>query len=697
MANLKPISPSNPESDVTRRPSWYRVCLLNLVPAGLFLVAGIMLIVALGLAQRVGWLVAGGDGVSTNVGTGTEETYTCPMHPQIRQPGAGRCPICGMELVPAASSSGDDLDELSVKIEPAQRRLANIQTAEVRYAPLQATIDTVGAIAIDESRMATIASYIDGRIERLFADYTGIKVKAGDHLAVIYSPELFTAQVEYLENRNALAKDKSSLAAVRQAQQKFVVNARRKLVELGLQEDQIRELETTGEAKSRQTVYAPMGGTVVEKLAIEGMYVKAGEPIYRIADLSTVWLKLELYPEDASRIRFGQRVEARLTSLPDEQFTGRVAFIDPTVDEQKRTVGVRVEFLNEDGRLRPGDYADATIYVPIGQQGEIYDAELAGKWISPMHPQIIRDQPGDCPICGMELVSTARYGYGNEPVEQPVSLYVPRSALLMAGQNSVVYVEVEPGRFEIRPVTLGPLLGDLAVVLEGLEEHEKVATAGNFLIDSQMQLAGKPSLIDPTRAIAKAKQRNEPLKFSDVDVQHVDGVVGEQIESLFDVYFRIQQSLASDKLPPAEDATRLFQLATKLSQDASLRPEVRRELTTIAEHSEHLHYLEIDQARHESFRPISHAMVTLASQVRGSDSQQTFYQMFCPMVKGGGGDWLQADDSLLNPYWGSQMLRCGTKVTQFSPEASVSSQTKVGDPHVEHDHQKHRELEGDQP
>ncbi len=139
--------------------------------------------------------------------------------------------------------------------------------------------------------------------------------------------------------------------------------------------------------------------------------MKAGDPIYRIADLSTVWLMLELYPEDASRIRFGQRVQAELQSLPGSTFEGRVAFIDPTVNEQQRTVGVRVEFLNDDGRLRPGDYATASIFLPIGQQGEVYDADLAGSWISPMHPQIIRDEPGDCPICGMDLVPTSRYGY----------------------------------------------------------------------------------------------------------------------------------------------------------------------------------------------------------------------------------------------------------------------------------------------
>jgi Cu(I)/Ag(I) efflux system membrane fusion protein len=178
---------------------------------------------------------------------------------------------------------------------------------------------------------------------------------------------------------------------VRQAQEALAINTRQRLREFGMTEEQLTELERSGNAQSRLTIYAPQGGTVVEKLAIEGNYVKAGDPIYRIAELSTVWLMLKLFPEDATKIRFGQRVAATSQSLPGENLVGRVAFIDPTVDPKTRTVGVRVELVN-DGRLRPGDYAEATITLPIGSKGEVFDADLAGKWISPMHPQVIRSE-----------------------------------------------------------------------------------------------------------------------------------------------------------------------------------------------------------------------------------------------------------------------------------------------------------------
>jgi Cu(I)/Ag(I) efflux system membrane fusion protein len=393
-----------------------------------------------------------------------------------------------MELVPATSAGVADLDEFSIKIEPAQRRLANIQTARVESGLMEAMVQSIGVIAIDESRQATIAAYVEGRLERLFANYTGIEIKKGDHLAVIYSPQLYAAQIEYVEARRALAAA-SGLPVVRQVQEALATNTRQRMLEFGMTDEQISELERTGKAQSRLTIYSPEGGTVVEKLAVEGNYVKAGDPIYRIAELSTVWLMLKLFPEDATRIRFGQRVDAVVQSLPGQTLVGRVAFIDPTVDRQTRTVDVRVELQNNDKQLRPGDYAEARITFPIGPQGKVFDADLAGKWISPMHPQIISDQPGQCPICGMDLVPTSQYGFAAEAIPQPESLYVPRSAVLLAGGNSVVYVETEPGRFQIRPVVLGPILRDKIVILSGVKVDERVATSGNFLIDSQMQLA----------------------------------------------------------------------------------------------------------------------------------------------------------------------------------------------------------------
>ncbi len=641
--------------------------------AATFLAVGLLLLVLLGVMQRMGWIAAAAapSGAQQTASAGT--VYTCPMHPQIRQPNSGRCPICSMPLELATTDGGAARDPYAVTIEPAARRLANIQTVPVEKRPVERNIESIGRIAIDESRQATISAYVAGRIERLFADYTGVTVAEGDHLAVIYSPQLYTAQVEYLASRRTLASmDTAALASVRRSQQRLVEGARQRLSELGMTAEQLAELDESQEARSRITIYAPIGGTVIEKLLVEGKYVEVGEPIYRIADLSTVWLLLQLFPEDAALVRFGQRVEVEVQSLPGRKFEGRVAFVDPVVDETTRTVDVRVEMLNEKGLLRPGDYARAQLIVPLGEKGQVYDADLAGKWISPMHPQIIRDEPGQCPICGMDLVSTREYGYAETPIPQPEVLVVPRRAVLMTGSTSLVYVETEPGRFELRPVKLGPLLRDEAVILEGVKSGEQVAVNGNFLIDSQMQLAGKPSLIDPQRAIAAKPKHEGPLRIADHQTQPIADDAGSRLEQLYDAYFALVAALAADKLPSAAEVAAIEQTAAQLAESEKLPPPLREHGAAIAKDVAHLHHHSLQEAR-EQFKSISRNILLLAAAARGEEAEAPVFHYWCSMVPGGGGDWLQAAEPPTNPYWGKQMLRCVQHQEKLVPPQAQSS------------------------
>lgn len=426
-----------------------------LVQPLLLLAAGAALLVGVGVAQRLGWISAGAGSVSHAAASSGETTrYICPMMCTPPQAEPGRCPVCAMELVPA-SAGGGQTDSHSVQIDPAARRLSNIQTAVVKCGPVERTIRAVGKLSYDEGSLKTISAYVDGRLDRLYADYTGVVVEKGDHLALLYSPRLYSAQVEFLLSKKALDESQSAtLQRVVDSNQDLYQSARQRLIELGVTDEQIAGLEQAGEASSRIHICAPISGTVIEKLAVEGQYVKEGQAIYHLADLSTVWLLLDLFPEDAALIRNGQQVDAEVHSLPGRKFSGYVTFIDPTVDPEKRTVGVRVVISNDDGTLRVGDYAKATIRTPVA--------------------------------------ATRR------------ALTVPRSAVLMNGEHSLVYVESESGRFEIRTVTLGASCGDQVVVLDGLKEGEEVATSGNFLIDSQMQLAGNPSLISPMKAHMEA-------------------------------------------------------------------------------------------------------------------------------------------------------------------------------------------------
>jgi Cu(I)/Ag(I) efflux system membrane fusion protein len=505
------VAPNRSSARQERLRWWLKLA----VQPALFLAAGALLLGGLGLAQRFGWISTGpGQGQTQEPTEASEDTrYICPMMCTPPQTEPGRCPVCAMELVPASSSASGG-GERSIEIDPVARRIANIRTAEVESMQLTRQIRAMGDLSFDEGTMKTLSAYVDGRLERLYADYTGVVVKQGDRLALIYSPRLYSGQVEYLLARKAEAQAHSStLERVLQSRQDLLASARQRLVELGMSEAQIVDLEQAGEANSRLHLIAPISGTVVEKHAVEGQYIKEGEPIYRLADLSTVWLMLQLFPEDAAAVRYGQKVEAEVQSAPGRTFTGRVAFIDPLVDPQTRTVGVRVVIPNPQGLLRVGDYANATIAVPVSSHGDaadaIYDEQLANKWISPRHPHVVESSPGQCRVCGVDLVPAADFGFTDTPGVSDKALVVPRSAVLMAGGNSVVYVETDPGRFEIRRVTLGPRCGEQIAIVNGVKEGESVAIEGNFLIDSQMQLVGNPSLIDPTKLQSKTGREKE--------------------------------------------------------------------------------------------------------------------------------------------------------------------------------------------
>ncbi len=485
-----------------------------LMKPALFLVAGLLLIVALGLAQRLGWVHAAGSAPATHQANEPKhpQLYICPMMctPPLSEP--GRCPVCGMELVPLVEDQAQS-DTHSIQIDPASRRVANIQTVQVRSASVSRTIRTIGELAYDEGRLKTLAAYVNGRLDRLYVDYTGAVVNQGDVLAKLYSPQLYTAQAELLA-----AQRSTRLAPAGADSHDLAESARRKLLDLGMTERQISMLEETKQPTTRIDLVAPIQGTVITRLASEGDYVKTGQAICRLADLSTVWLMLELFPEDAAAVHYGQHVSAEVQSLPGREFSGRVAFVDPTVDPKTRTVGVRVVVANEDGLLKVGDYATARIHVPVTKPNDaevpIYDPELAGKWISPRHPHVVEDGPGKCPVCGIDLVAASKFGFADKPVSAQKQLVVPRNAVLAAGDNSVVYVETEPGRFGLRRVELGPRVGSDVVIVSGLAEGETVATNGNFLIDSQMQLSGKPSLIDPEKA--QPKKEPNPLEAPEV-------------------------------------------------------------------------------------------------------------------------------------------------------------------------------------
>lgn len=425
--------------------------------------------------------------------------WTCSMHPQIRQPKPGKCPLCFMDLIPIATEDGV-VGERQITFSQEALKLMEIQTTLVERKFVEAEIRMVGKVDYDETRVKNITAWVQGRIDRLYVDFTGITVSKGDHMVDLYSPELISAQAELLQALKAAGSIKDSTSELMKRTTIATLEAARdKLQLLGLARAQIDKIESSGAPVTHITIYSPMGGIVIHKYATEGMYVNIGTPIYTLADLSRLWIKLDAYESDLSWIRYGQEVEFSTEAYPGQVFKGRISFHDPVLDAKTRTVKVRVNVDNPDGKLKPGMFVRSVLRAKVAQGGAVMDPELAGKWICPMHPSVVKDQPDTCDICGMDLVATeSLYTTADEPDEPP--LVIPATAPLITGKRAVVYVRIPDANkptFEGREVVLGPRAADYYLVIEGLAEGEVVVTNGNFKIDSALQIQAKPSMMNP--------------------------------------------------------------------------------------------------------------------------------------------------------------------------------------------------------
>jgi len=432
-----------------------------------------------------------------------KQWWICSMHPQIKLLEPGLCPICNMPLVPLETGEQKErggLRELTVSERAA--KLMEIETVPVERRFVEAVIRMVGKVDYDETRVKYITAWIPGRLERLFVDYTGVSVGKGDRMVSLYSPELISTQAELLQAIKAvreLADSESDI--VRTTSQATIHAARERLRLWGLTPEQIAEVEQRGEPSDFMTIYAPIGGVVIHKNAQEGMYVKTGTRIYTIADLSTVWVKLDAYESDLMWLRYGQKVEFTCEAYPGRRFTGTISFLDPVLNQDTRTVKVRVDTPNPELLLKPGMFVRGAVKAQVASGGKVMDEALAGKWICPMHPDVVKDAPGQCDICGMELVTTESPGYsGVSPAEARPPLVIPASAALVTGTRAIVYVKLpdrEEPTFEGREVVLGPRAGDYYVVRHGLREGWLVVTRGNFRIDAELQIRAQPSMMTP--------------------------------------------------------------------------------------------------------------------------------------------------------------------------------------------------------
>lgn len=429
------------------------------------------------------------------------EVWSCSMHPQIQRDGPGQCPICGMDLIPVRKdSSSDHQSDRSLTVSTAQRALMKIATVPVDRRFPTAELRLVGKITYDETRLAYITAWVPGRIDDLLVDYTGVTVQEGDHMVELYSPELLSAQEELIQAVRGLAGlSKSNVQSLRNSARGTVESARDKLRLWGLTAEQIKAVERSGKASENVTIYSPASGVVIHRNAQEGMYVDIGTRIFTIADLDAVWVQLDAYESDLQWLRYGQTVHFTTEAFPGKSFEGVVSFIDPVLDPQTRTVKVRVNVDNTEGRLKPEMFVRATVSAQFASDGKMIDQSLVGKWVSPMHPEIVKDKPGQCDICGMELVPAESLGYAKS-ADATAPLVIPATAPLLTGTRAVVYVEDQTSdrpTYVGKEVVLGPRAGPDYVVESGLSEGELVVVSGNFKIDSALQIQAKPSMMNP--------------------------------------------------------------------------------------------------------------------------------------------------------------------------------------------------------
>jgi membrane fusion protein, copper/silver efflux system len=454
--------------------------------------------------------------------TGAQQVWTCSMHPQVRLPGPGKCPICEMPLI-SAGSGAVTADTPTIELSPHAIAMASVETELVARRALVRELLTVGKIEFDESSLATITPRVDGYAEKLFVNFTGVSIKKGDHLAEVYSPELLVAQQELL------------IALQGGVEGPLVDTAKTKLELLGLTPDQVATLVVARQITRHITLYSPITGTVIEKLVVQNAAFRAGDSLYRIANLETVWAYVDIYEYDLPWVRYGQRVAITAEAVPGVEFAGTVTFVQPIVTETTRTIRVPVHVANTDLKLKPGMFVSVVIRAALGANGEPLPTGVEGRFACPMHPQVIHDEPGPCSVCGMPLEKVPGMPATVEPkaaptrfvcpmhcekdktYEQPGKcpvcempleptkpvlpadgpLAVPVTAVLDSGIRKLVYVEKGRGTYEPRVVTLGPRAGDFFPVRTGLADSERVVTRGNFLIDSQFQVTGHPSLLHP--------------------------------------------------------------------------------------------------------------------------------------------------------------------------------------------------------
>jgi Cu(I)/Ag(I) efflux system membrane fusion protein len=597
-----------------------KILLNKWINYGLILVLGIFL----------GWIFFHTSGNKTSKDNHLHEVaqgtiWTCAMHPQIKMLQPGKCPICGMDLIPlvqAGSSQQTDPDAIHLTKEAAA--LANVLTSKVTSQNPVREVRLYGKVQTDERRLQSQVSQLPGRIEKLFVNFTGEQVRKGQKLAEIYSPELVTAQQELLETLKT-----------RQLQPELYEASREKLRQWKLTDEQISLIENTGTIINNFEVLSNTTGTVTARRVNTGDYVSRGTVLFDIADLSNVWVLFDAYETDLPFISQGEIVKFSIQAFPGTEFSGNIVFIDPVIDPVTRVAKVRVEAANAVGKLKPDMFATGVVLSNLKE-------------------------------------------YRN-------SIVVPKSAVLWTGKRSIVYVKdkgTDEPVFKLREIILGPMLGESYIVTGGLTKGEEIVTHGTFSVDAAAQLEGKPSMMNNPGDIKSSSMQNSiiPEDSGAVNAREMPGfnmqvynkteeqkqtismVFRIQLNNVLDQYLNLKNSLVNDdsekalkysknlkialsevdmKLISGEDHIKWMKISGDLSKDISV-------------------LISSDELGKQrlAFQTLSNNLY-IAVKTFGLMGKKLYYQ-FCPMFDNNkGAFWLSETEEIRNPYFGAKMMSCG--------------------------------------
>ncbi len=537
-----------------------------------------------------------------------ETTWTCSMHPQIREEEAGDCPICGMDLIPLSSvdNDGDPTNAEAVRMTEEAVSLANIQTSRVERGSPEKVIFLQGKVKADERNIAELTARFGGRIEQLFINFTGQDVSKGQKLANIYSPELVTAQRELLE-----------VAALKESRPSLYNAAITRLKLWDLTDAQINKIVEQGEPKLYFDVLSPISGTVMQRHVAKGNYVKQGDPLFRIANLSSIWVMFDAYEDDLPWIRTGDLIEFTVRSVPAKTYQAKVRFIDPFIDPETRIAKVRVEVSNPGRKLKPEMFATARLY-----------SEAAGA--------------GD-------------------------KLLIPASAILWTGKKAVVYVkspDTESPAFLYREVELGPRAGNYYVVNDGLQEDEIIATNGVFKIDAAAQLEGKTSMMNPDDEAAVAHNYGKSQSDTERPVRagSTPNAFKKQLTHVYDQYIKLKDAFVdSDPEKVKLKAKDLSDVLAKVDMEllqGSAHMKWMDQLDILKKNINIMKEEDSIEKQRKAFSNFNNAFYH-SLKTFGLSNKLTYYQ-YCPMAfDDEGAYWFSNSKEIRNPYFGESMLKCG--------------------------------------